>query len=386
MELDGILTWAEIDLDAIIFNIQQYQRHVGPAVEIFAVVKANAYGHGAVPAARAAQAAGAQRLAVHRTTEGVLLRQAGLAAPILIMGYTLPNGASLIVNHGLTPSLITIEFAQALSGQALAAGACVPVHVKVDTGMSRYGLLPEEVLDFLNSLRLLPGIRLEGLFTHFATADASDQTHLRRQLAIFNDVLAAAHQAGFEIPLVHACNSAAAMKLPEAHFNAIRPGIALYGMQPSSEWPSVFELRPALTLKSRVSRVRTLASGTGISYGLTYVTQQATRVALVPVGYGDGYHRVLSNKGIVLIGGQRAPILGRICMDQFVVDVSHIPNVQQDDEVVLVGSQGGLSLPAETVATLARTINYEVTTALLARVVRRYWRNGSVVETDNARF
>jgi len=370
--LEGIVTWAEIDLDAIAFNVGQFRRHVGPGVEVMAVVKANAYGHGAVQVAKAALRAGATRLAVHRAIEGVELRQAGIEAQVLVMGYTPPDGAGLIVDYRLTPSLITLEFAAALSGRATASGVSVPVHVKVDTGMSRYGLMPEEVVEFCRALQALSGIVLEGLFTHFATADALDQTYVRQQLALFKNVLSALHQAGFQPPLVHACNSAAAMKLPEAHFNAIRPGIAMYGMHPSAEWPPIFEIKPALTLKSMVSRVRELPAGAGVSYGRTFVTQRPTRAALVPTGYGDGYHRILSNKGHVLVRGQRAPILGRICMDQFVVDVSQIIDVQMDDEVVLVGRQGEERITAEEVAALAGTINYEVTTALLPRVVRNY--------------
>ncbi len=377
---DPLVTWAEIDLDAIAHNVAAFKRHVGGESEIFAVVKANAYGHGAAPVARAALAAGATRLAVHRAIEGVELRQAGLDAPTLIMGYTPPAGAKTIVRWRLSPSLMTLEFAQALSACAEADGVTTPVHVKVDTGMSRYGLLPEEVVEFARSLQTLPGIRLEGLFTHFATADAADQTHLRRQLAVFRDVLAALQNAGIPVPLAHAANSAATMRLPEAHFDAVRIGIAMYGLDPSDEWAPIFEIRPALTLKSRVSRVRELPAGAGISYGRTFVTATPTTVALVPVGYGDGYHRILSNRGSVLIRGQRAPILGRVCMDQFVVDVSHIAGVKQDDEVVLIGCQGNEHIRAEEVALLTGTINYEVTTSLLPRVARVYLQGGKIAD------
>jgi alanine racemase len=371
-EMDGVITWAEIDLEAIRFNIRAYQRHVGPGVGVFAVVKANAYGHGAVPVARAALEAGAAMLAVHRLNEGVELRQAGIDAPVLLMGYTPPGGAEQVVRWRLTPSLMTAEFAQALSAQAGLAGWTAPVHVKIDTGMSRYGLMPDEALDFLQYLITLPNLRLEGMFTHFATADSLDQTWMRRQLETFNGVVAAVRAAGIEIPLLHAANSAAAMRLRESHFQAIRPGIAIYGLDPSSEWPPVFEIRPALALKSLVARVRELPVGAGVSYGRTWVAARPTTAALVPVGYGDGYHRILSNRGVVLVGGHRAPVIGRVCMDQIVVDVTGIPGVKQDDEVVLVGRQGGEQIRAEEVARLAGTINYEVTTAILPRAVRVY--------------
>ena len=371
-DIEGVVTWAEIDLEAIRKNVRSFVRHVGSTVQVMAVVKANAYGHGAVPVARAALEAGATRLAVHRLTEGIELRQAGIEAPVLVMGYTPPTGADAFVQWNLTPSTITPEFAQALSASAAAQGKTMPVHVKVDTGMSRYGLLPAEVVPFLQAARALPGIRVEGLFTHFATADASDQTWVRQQIAEFDQVIAAIRNTGMEISIIHAANSATTMKLPEAHYNAVRPGIAMYGMNPSSEWEPVFELYPALTLKSTVSRVRELPVGAGVSYGRTFVTNRPTAAALVPVGYGDGYHRILSNKGIVLVHGKRAPIIGRVCMDQFVIDVTGIPGVQQNDEVVLVGRQGAERVSAEEVGRLAGSINYEVTTGLLPRVVRKY--------------
>ena len=377
--LDGIVTWAEVDLDAIAFNVRAFKHHVGERVELLAVVKANAYGHGAVPVARVALEAGATRLAVHRAIEGVELRRAGVVAPILVMGYTPPSGAAMIVQHDLTPSLITHEFAQAVSAEAVRAGKVVPLHVKVDTGMSRYGLMPGEVVDFCRAVSALPGLWLEGLFTHFATADSANLTHTLWQLETFRRVIAAVEGAGFHISLRHAANSAATMKLTEAHLDAVRPGIALYGLAPSDEWPPTFEIRPALTLKSRVSRVRVLSPGAGISYGRTFVTDRETPVALVPVGYGDGYHRAVSNKGSVLIHGRRAPMRGRVCMDQFVVDVTGIEGVRQDDEVVIVGRQGEAEIRAEEVARLAGTINYEVTTSLLPRVARVYKRGGQVV-------
>ena len=378
--LDGIVTWAEIDLDAISHNGQAFKRHVGENVEIMAVVKANAYGHGTVPVAQAALQAGATSLAVHRMIEGIELRQAGIQAPILIMGYTPSSGAAQIVQWQLTPSLINIEFAKSLSAQAVTAGTQVPAHIKVDTGMNRYGLLPDEVLDFAKLIIKLPGLYMEGLFTHFATADWTDQTFVLGQLEDFNAVVAELQSNQIRIPILHAANSAATMRLPEAHFNAVRIGIAMYGLDPSDEWSPVFEIQPALSLKSRVSRVQELPVGAGISYGRTAITEKRIQAALVPVGYGDGFHRILSNKGAVLIHGQRAPILGRICMDQFVVDITGIPDVKQDDEVVIIGCQGDATIRAEDIGLLAGTINYEVTTSLLPRVKRVYLRNHEFIK------
>ncbi len=380
---ESYLTWAEIDLDAIGHNVRAYQRHCGENVRLMAVVKANAYGHGAVPVARAALSAGAERLAVSRAIEGVELRKAGIQAPILLMGYTPPGGADLVAEWRLTPSLMTVEAAQALSQRAEALGYKIPVHVKVDTGMSRYGVLPGELIGLLNTISNLPGIEIEGLFTHFATADSADQTHMRAQLALFEQALAEARGAGFRVPIVHAANSAATMLLPEAHFDAVRIGIGMYGLDPSSEWAPVFPIRPALSLKSRVSRVRVLPAGAGVSYGRTYVAEEPVRAALISTGYGDGFHRALSNRGAVLIRGRRAPIIGRVCMDQFVVDASAIPQAAQDDEAVLIGEQGGERLRAEEVAALAGTINYEATTSLTARVVRVYLEKGQVVQVGS---
>ncbi|MCS7179480.1 MAG: alanine racemase [Anaerolineae bacterium] len=368
----GTVTWAEIDLEAIKVNIRSFCRWVGPRVQVIAVVKANAYGHGAVPVARTALEAGASRLAVHRLLEGVELRQAGIPAPILVMGYVPPDGAEEVIRWGLTPTVTTPEVAQALSARAVAAGVVIPVHIKVDTGMGRFGLLPDEVVPFARALSALPGLRMEGIFTHFCTADSADPAYMRLQFRRFVDVLEGLSGAGISIPLRHACNSAATMRFPEAHLDAVRPGIAIYGLDPSSEWPPVFPLRPAMMLKSRVVRVRTIPPGWGIGYGRTFIPDRPMRVALLPVGYGDGYHRILSNRGAVLLHGQRAPVLGRVSMDQIVVDVSHIPEVREEDVAVLFGRQGEAELRVEEVAAWAETINYEVTTSILPRVARIY--------------
>jgi alanine racemase len=380
MKLDDVLTWAEIDLDAIASNAAGLKARAGGETELMVTVKANGYGHGAVEVARAAMEGGATRLAVHRTLEGVQLRQAGIAAPILIMGYTMPAESERAVHWDLTPTVNSQPQAEALSAAAVTQGKPLPVHVKVDTGMSRYGLMPEEVLDFVRFLSTLPGLVLEGLYTHHAVADLADKTFTRRQFRLYMDVAKQLKAAGFTFPLKHVSNSATTLDLPEMALDMVRCGIALYGLRPSDEAEPAIPLRPALTLKSRVARVRTLPARASISYGRTYVTDKPTHVALVPVGYGDGYHRILSNRGAVLIHGQRAPIRGRVCMDQFVVDASHIPAVQLHDEVVLIGQQGDEHIPAEEVARWAETINYEVTTSLLPRVVRIYLRGGREVE------
>jgi alanine racemase len=365
-------THVEVDLDAIAFNIRAIKQHVGPSVDLFAVVKANAYGHGAVEVAQTALRHGASWLAVARADEAIPLRAAGIIAPILVMSYTPPDAVETAVTHDLTLAVTEIEVAEALSARAAAAGRRVPIHIKIDSGMGRFGPLPDEALSFVKRVAQLPGVEIEGLFSHFATADSADKSYAYQQLQTFQAVRARLQSAGYSIPLCHIANSAATFDLPETHLDAVRIGIAMYGLQPSNEIAPKIPIRPALSLISRVARVRTLPAGSSISYGRTYITPRAMPVALIPVGYGDGYHRLMSNRGAVLINGQRAPIVGRVCMDQFVVDVSQVGPVQVNDPVVLIGRQGDGQITAEEVAIWAETINYEVTTSLLPRAARFY--------------
>ncbi|HIC95808.1 TPA: alanine racemase, partial [Candidatus Bipolaricaulota bacterium] len=363
---------------------RQLKRLVGEKTELMAVVKANAYGHGAVPVARTVLRSGASRLAVNRVIEGVQLRQAGIAAPILVLGYACPGEAEAIVQHDLTPTVNTQELALALSKASVARGKETPVHVKVDTGLGRFGLLPEEVVAFVKGLLRLAALRLEGIWTHFATADEADKGYTHRQFETYRQVVERLEGEGIHFPLHHVANSAATLDLPETHLDMVRCGITLYGLYPSTEVSRPIALRPAMSLKSRVARIRTLPAGSSISYGRTYTTRRPTPIALIPLGYGDGFHRLLSNRGAVLIGGKRASIVGRVCMDQFMVDVSGIEGVQEDDEVVVIGRQGGEEISAEEVAAWAETINYEVVTAITARVPRVYIGGGDAKRVDRA--
>ncbi len=371
------LTYIEVDLDAIAHNVQAIKSFVGPAVELIAVVKANAYGHGTLRTSQTALAHGADRLAIGRVDEGVALRQAGITAPILVLSYSMPSEAEAAVAHDLTLAVTELPVAEALSAQARAQGKRLPIHVKVDTGMGRFGLLPDEVLPFVQRLAALPGLVLEGLFTHFSTADAIDKTYAQAQFEAYRRVLDALSAAGFHFPLRHVANSAATLSLPATHLDAVRAGIILYGLMPSGDVEPVVDLRPALSLKSHIARVQCLEPGASIGYGRTYVAEAPMTAALVPVGYGDGYHRLLSNRGAVLVNGQRAPIVGRVCMDQFVIDISTVGPVAVDDEVVLIGRQGGDCISAEEMAGWADTINYEVVTSLLPRMPRRYLTNSA---------
>jgi alanine racemase len=373
------VTYIEVDLDAIAHNIRAIKTHIGPSVSLMAVVKANAYGHGAVEVARTALRNGASRLAVARAGEGIQLREAGISAPILVMSYTPPAEIESAVAHDLTLAVTELQVAEIVAEWSAALGRRTPVHVKVDSGMGRFGLLPDEVVPFFNRLAAMPGLVLEGLFSHFSVADLADQGYTWQQFQIFQRVAAELRAAGHQVPVCHIANSAATLNLPAMHLNAVRTGIAIYGLRPSSQVEPAVLLKPALTLKSRVARVRTLPAGSSISYGRTYITPRAMPVALVPVGYGDGYHRLVSNRGAVLINGQRASIIGRVCMDHLVVDVSRVGPVGVNDEIVLIGQQGKEQITADEVATWAETINYEVTTSLLPRVPR-FYTGGAAIE------
>jgi alanine racemase len=366
-------TWVEIDLSAIANNTRQIQSLVGPGVRILASLKADAYGHGALKVAHTVLHNGASMLGVATVSEAAPLREAGIHAPILVFGYVPHWQMREAVHLGLTITLYSIESAQALSRAAQTLRHRVKVHVKVDTGMGRLGIRAEhfaEVLQLIHEIIDLPHLELEGVFTHFAMADTDDQTHARMQLTRFQDVLQFLEEEHIRPPLVHAANSAAILSLPEAHFDMVRPGIALYGLDPSPEVRLPEGFRPALSFKTQVAQVKSIPAGECISYGCSHITDRPTCVAILPVGYADGFRRAPTNWGSVLVHGQEAPLLGRVCMDQCVIDVSHIPQVRVGDEVVLIGRQGVATLTAEQVAQRLGTINYEVVSEILARVPR----------------
>jgi Alr-MurF fusion protein len=366
-------TWVEIDLSAIGNNMRQIGSIVGPRVRVLASLKADAYGHGALKVARTVLHNGASMLGVATVSEATPLREAGIGAPILVFGYVPLWQMREAVRLGLTITLYSLESALALSRAAMALSQRVKVHVKVDSGMARLGIRAEqvdEVVTLVREIRSLPGLELEGIFTHFAMADAEDTAHTRMQFARFQRVLQTLDEQQLRPPLVHAANSAAMIRFPEAHFDMVRPGIALYGLDPSTEVRLPSGFRPALSFKTQVAQVKDIPAGECISYGCTYVTERPTRVAVLPVGYADGFRRGPTHWGSVLIHGQEAPLLGRVCMDQCMVDVSHIAHTRVGDEVVLIGRQGTTTLTAEKVAQRLGTINYEVVSEILARVPR----------------
>lgn len=366
--------WAEVGLGALRHNVGEVRRLVGRDTEIMAVVKANAYGHGLARTARAFLDYGATWLGVARAGEGQELRRAGIEAPILVLGYTPPEQYGIVLENGLRQAVYDLEPARLLSEEAGRRGLAARVHIKVDTGMSRLGFwFDEGIYRRILEVSLLPHMEVEGLFTHFATADEADKSYARRQLALFNELACRLGQEGIDIPYLHAANSAAVIDLPESHFNLVRPGIMLYGFYPSQQVRRErVDLRPALSLKARVGHVKPVPAGTRVSYGCTYTTPAPTVLATVPAGYADGYSRLLSNRAAVLVHGRRAPVVGTVCMDQIIVDVGGIPGVADGDEVVLFGRQGDAVLPVEELAAIIGTINYEVICGLSARVPRVY--------------
>ncbi len=361
-------TWLEIDLEAIANNARLLARMAAPA-KVMAVLKADAYGHGMVKAARTALNNGVAWIGVATLGEAVTLRQAGLDLPILVLSYMPTWQAHEAILHNLRATIFTLEMARAFSRAALDLNQTAYVHVKVDTGMGRLGLLPNEVLPFLQAINL-PGLKVEGLYTHFATADEADQTQTNDQIRCFQALLSQLDQAKLRPPLVHAANTAGIINRPDARFDLVRAGIGLYGLAPSLDTPLPAGFRPALTFKTIIGQVKTLPPGSPVGYGALYRTQATETIAIIPVGYADGFRRAPRTWREVLVKGQRAPLVGRVSMDQSAINISHIPTVRQGDEVVLIGRQGSDAITAEEVGAWLGTTNYEVVSELLARIPR----------------
>lgn len=364
--------WAEIDLAALRHNIREIRRLIGPEVEQMAVVKAEAYGHGAFEVAQTACREGVTWLGVALPEEGIALRQKGLTAPILVFAPLQTGQAGVFLEYNLTATVCFLESVIALSREALQRGKTAPVHVKLDTGMGRVGLSPQEAVKFIKKINSIPGIKVQGLYSHLATADQADQTYAKLQIARYAQTVKALDAAGILPEKLHLANSAAVIGLPQAFYNMVRTGIILYGLYPSAEVDqSKIPLKPVLALKTRVIQVKQVPAGTGIGYGQSYHTNRKTTIVTLPIGYADGWSRLLSHKAQVLIGGKRYPIVGTICMDQCMVDVGDEP-VEVGAEVVLIGSQGKEMITADAVAAQLGTINYEVTCMISDRVPRVY--------------
>lgn len=389
---DNSRAWLEIDLDAIRHNTQAIRKHTSEQAEIIGVVKADGYGHGAVEVSRCILQNGVTRLAVSQLDEAIQLRQNGITAPILLLSDLEPERAEGLLAYDVAQIVFTREFAEILSRKATELGKVAKIHIKLDTGMGRVGFRAEDpaTVEEIMAIRKMPGLHIEGIFTHFAVSDEAEagaKAYTEKQFALFQNVCNQLKARGVEIPLHHVANSAAVLRYPEMHLDAVRAGIILYGFHPSQDTRKMMQLQPAMTFKARLTSVKKVPAGTFLSYGCTYTTKRESVIATVPVGYADGYFRALSNKARVLIGGQYAPICGRVCMDQFMVDVTDLvaggTSVSVGDEVVLMGRQGDLEISAEELASLCDTINYEIICSPGKRVPKRYVAGGKTVGVMN---
>jgi len=376
--LDSPLVWAEVDLKAIAHNIRELRRITNPKARFMAIVKANAYGHGIIEVARQSLENGAEALGVANIEEGIQLRKAGINAPVLIFGYTSPVHAKKLIEFDLTQTVYSYETSRALSEALSAYGKKIKVHIKVDTGMGRLGLLrwiKDNSVSEVESIFRLPMLELEGIYTHFATADKSDRSYAGKQFEIFMDFLNQLRIAGLEIPVTHAANSAAIINMPETHLDMVRAGISIYGLYTSEEVDrSIIKLKPAMALKTKIIHLKEVPAGFKISYGTIYETEKPTTIATVSIGYADGLNRLLSSKGRMLVCGHSAPIVGRICMDLTMLDVGNIPEIAIGEEVVVFGRQGNASISVDEIASTINTINYEVVSTIMERVPRIYLR------------
>ncbi|NLL77252.1 MAG: alanine racemase [Clostridiales bacterium] len=390
---------ASVNLDAIHSNMDHMKANIAPNTKIIGVIKADGYGHGAVPIARELEPLDyIFGFATATVEEASTLRHSGIKKPILILGYTFPYCYEKLIKEDITPAVFRLDTVEQLSlcVQKInkARRENVPkskeirakVHIKVDTGMSRIGISPdEEGLAFIKKVLLIPEIEIEGIFTHFARADETDKAAAMRQMNIFKEFIEKINkETGYEIPVCHCSNSAGIIGLKEANMNVVRAGITLYGLWPSDEVErDIVRLIPAMELKSRIVYIKEAKAGTPVSYGGTFVTKRNTRIATIPVGYGDGYPRGLSNKGYILVRGRKAPIIGRICMDQFMVDVTDIPEAEEGDEVTLIGNDGGERITMEQLGGLSGRFNYELACLIGKRVPRTYLKEGKVVLTKD---
>lgn len=372
---------AEIDLDAITHNYEEIKKYLPPKSKVCAVIKADGYGHGSVPIAKTLNNLGVDAFAVASSSEAVILRKNDIQKDILVLGYTSEEDYIDMVKHRIIQTVFRLDMAKRLSDVAMEMGLVAHIHLLIDTGMGRIGFMPDkDSVALIKEIYDLPFIAVDGIFSHFARADETDKEASALQINRFKWFIQQLEDKGIAIKDLHLANSAGFIDLPQAHFDMVRVGIAMYGLYPSDEVDRTkVELKPALSLKSSVILVKDVPTGQPISYGGTYVTNKPMKVATIPVGYGDGYPRSLSSKGSVLIRGKKAPILGRVCMDQFMVDVTDIEDVKNDDEVVLIGLSGGEIISVEDIATIMGTINYEVVCQLGKRIPRVYLTDGKPV-------
>ena len=376
--------WAEIDLDAIAYNTRNIKKLIGDK-DLIAVVKANCYGHGVIGIIPTLLENGVSRFAVAMISEALEIRDNKITTPVMILGFTPLYLGEELINNNIEQTVYDLDYARELSKIALTLNKKAKIHIAIDTGMGRIGFLPnEKSIDNITEICSLEGIEVIGIFTHFSTSDEKDKEYSHEQFTKMLSVMDTLKKRGIDIPLKHVANSGAIIDLPDTYLDAVRAGIILYGYYPSDEIDkNNLTLKPALTLKATITNVKTLEKDMYVSYGRTFKTSNETIVATIPVGYADGYLRKLAENGKVIIKGEFAPIIGRICMDQFMIDVTNIPDVKIGDEVILLGEKNGLKYNADDMAKKLDTINYEVTCMLKSRLPRVYIKDTHIINVKN---
>jgi alanine racemase len=362
-----------VDLAALRWNFRQIRSKVGSRVKVLSMVKANGYGHGARAVAKALAAEGSDAFGVATLEEAIELRQAGIHVPILVLAGAYSDQIDPIFENRLTPGIHTLENLNELDTAACSRNKTLNVHLKVDTGMGRIGLLPTEVDSWLPKIKGLRALRIEGVFSHFSHAESVEGSYTQQQLRLFQTVVGRLRDEGIAPPFVHLANSAATITLPTAYFDMVRPGLMLYGVYPAPDMATQICLKPVLSWKTRILQLKKVPAGSSISYGQTFTTKRESLIATLPLGYADGYSRLLSNRGEVLVGGKRAKVAGRVCMDLTMIDVTDIKKIQPGDEVVLLGRQGAAEISADEMAAWANTISYEILTSISNRVPRIHY-------------
>lgn len=382
-------TWAKIDLDAIEHNYNEIRNHVAEDSEIMCVIKADGYGHGAVFLAREYERLGVKRFAVSNIEEAMQLREHEIKSPILILGFTPADLAKVLADNNISQAILSKEYAEELSQYAQKAGVTVKAHIALDTGMSRIGFMYQNIdrdsdsIDIIERVCKLPSLDFEGIFTHFFVSDEADdgRADTLHQYECFNDAIEKLATRGVEFSIRHCANSGAIIDYPNTYINMVRAGIILYGLAPSGKLAGKLNLIPAMQLKSVIAQIKTVEPDTRVSYGGTFTTSRPTKIATVPIGYADGYTRALGNNARMIVNGKYAPIVGRVCMDQLMLDVTDIENVATGDEVTVIGTDGDCCVSAEEIADLTNTINYEIICIIGKRVPRVYFRNGKNIGT-----
>ena len=374
-------TWAEIDLGKIKTNLIKVKAILKPNTKLIAVVKANAYGHGAPIIALAMEKAGADMFGVVTVGEAMDLINYGITKPIIVFGYIPPEAARLVIQNELRVTLFDDKLLQSLVKESLKIGKKAFVHIKVETGLTRWGLSPESVVSFIKKASFFREIEIEGIYSHFASADEENKDYTYQQFELFNKTLSQIEKAGVNIPMKHIANASATVDLPETHLDAVRPGIILYGYEPSKVVLNPSGVEPALQLKSRVGRVYKVASGTSVSYGRSWIAEKSSIIATLPIGYADGYRRELSNKGKVLIRGAKLTVAGRVNMDTLMVDASPVESIAEGDEGIIIGTQGKETLWADEIGALLGTNANEVLVNIGYRIPRLYYDESKLIGT-----